>query len=220
MSNSQIKIIAILSMLIDHIGSVLITNPNIYLVFRSIGRLAFPIFAFYIAEGCLKTKNIKHYLLRLLIFGFVSEIPFDYAIAGKMIEMNHQNVFFTLFLGALSIFLYKYITDKKKKTETLAFAVVIMISLLASFLQTDYGALGVLVIFIIYYNKDNFKKQAIAIIVMNLLFLNPIQLWACFSIIPLYFYNKTRGINLKYLFYFFYPVHLLILGLLSSYYFI
>lgn len=203
-------------MLIDHTGIILITDPTLYLVFRSIGRLAFPIFAFFIAEGCDKTRDIKGYLLRLLLFGFISEIPFDLAGKGKLFELGHQNIFFTLFLGALSIYLYHIVTEEKGKSNILGLTLAVGIAWVATILHTDYGALGVMLIFILYYNRRNFRKQALTIVVINLLFLNPLQLWACFSIIPLYFYNKTRGRNLKYIFYAFYPLHLLILELVRS----
>ncbi|MDF2537691.1 MAG: putative rane protein [Herbinix sp.] len=80
MTSTTLKIIAIITMLIDHIGAILIRDNNIYnLVFRSIGRIAFPIFAFLIVEGFYYTKNVKKYLLRLGLFALISEIPFDIA---------------------------------------------------------------------------------------------------------------------------------------------
>lgn len=216
MSNSTIKIVAILSMLIDHIGAVFMADSDLYLVFRSIGRLAFPIFAYFIAEGCQKTRNIQGYLRRLLLFGLISEIPFDLAGRGMILEFGHQNVFFTLFLGALAIYFYKSMTEKEGKNKTLGWATVACLAFLAELFNTDYGALGVMLIFILYYKRGEFKSQALAILLMNILFFNPLQLWGCLSVIPLYFYNQTRGMNLKVVFYAFYPLHLLILGLIAK----
>ena len=99
-SGTQLKIIALLSMLVDHIGCVLFPKVT---AFRIIGRLAFPIFAFLIAEGMVHTSNWKKYFLRLFIFAIISEIPFDFITSGKMIDWSHQNVLFTLLLGAMSI---------------------------------------------------------------------------------------------------------------------
>lgn len=96
-SGSTLKIIAMLSMLIDHIAAVLVDSrayPELYGAMREIGRLAFPVFCFLIVEGYFNTKNVKKYVGRLLIFGVISEIPFDLAIFGRPgTEFAHQNVF-------------------------------------------------------------------------------------------------------------------------------
>ncbi|MDD3174664.1 MAG: TraX family protein [Herbinix sp.] len=151
-SGSTLKLIAIFTMLIDHIGAAVIDkvlaakgmynldasdiqatqtflNNNIvlyivYFIMRLIGRLAFPIFCFLLVEGFLHTRNRQKYAIRLAIFSLVSEIPFDLAIFGKTIDMSHQNVFFTLLIGLLVMIGFKAVSDKKRDKKLLPAMVV------------------------------------------------------------------------------------------------
>lgn len=139
-SGSTIKIIAIITMLIDHIAAALLgrlimakgymdavqaadpmqmqewitANAGLFTVFfimRMIGRLGFPIFCFLLVEGFQKTRNLKKYILRLGMFALVSELPFDLAFHSRILEFDYQNVFFTLFLGILTMYAFRYITS-------------------------------------------------------------------------------------------------------------
>ena len=115
LSGSVLKLIAVITMLIDHTGYVFYAFPafreplftalgetvTIYFILRKIGRLAFPIYCFLIGEGLIHTRNPIKYLLRLLIFAILSEIPFNLMVSGQLLCPEHQNVFFTLLLGAL-----------------------------------------------------------------------------------------------------------------------
>lgn len=138
-SGSTLKLIAIAAMLIDHISATVLTrilivngmgnitsqaqqeqwmreNAGLYgcmLVMRLIGRLGFPIFCFLLAEGFQKTRNVKKYALRLGLFALLSEIPFDLACHGKVLEFGYQNVFFTLFLGVLLMWACDIIEKKE-----------------------------------------------------------------------------------------------------------
>ena len=103
LSSFALKCIALITMIIDHVGAILYPEAR---VLRIIGRIAFPIYAFLVAEGFYHTKNVKKYMLRLLLFALVSEIPFDLALTGQILEFGHQNVFFTLFAGLLLMELY------------------------------------------------------------------------------------------------------------------
>ena len=95
MTGLTLKLIAVISMLLDHTGHVLFPGQ---IWFRYVGRLAFPIYSFLLAEGFFHTKNLKSYMFRLLFFGIISEIPFDLAFYDTVFTFEHQNVFWTLLL--------------------------------------------------------------------------------------------------------------------------
>ncbi len=214
MNSTNLKIIACLTMLIDHLGAVFFPQ---YIYLRIIGRIAFPIFAFLIAEGYLHTHNVKKYLIRLFTFALISEIPFNLAFNGNIIDFGSGlNVFFTLFFGLLAVFVYDHY-------KNFGFLPVLLIGIIAHLLDTDYGMLGVMVIFAFYAFKGDFYKQALSYILLTLVFLGilyleyesiNLQVFSPIALIPIYFYNGKKGFNIKYLFYVFYPGHLLILGLL------
>lgn len=218
MTSFTLKIIAVVSMFIDHIGYIYISpSAPEYLIFRGIGRLAFPIFVYLIVEGCQKTSNINKYLFRLFIFALISEIPFDYAFSNVMIEFTHQNIFFTLCLGVLSIYVYKIIKQKEMCFNFLGYASPVIFAAVAELIHTDYGGIGVIIIFFLYiYREERFLFKAFVLIIGDILLLldsHWIQILAVLSVFPLYYYNGKRGMPLKYFFYLFYPLHLLILGL-------
>ena len=101
LNSYQLKCIAIITMLIDHIGAVLFPEN---LVLRYIGRISFPIFCFLLAEGFYHTKNVKKYMMRLAVFAVLSEIPYDLAFRNTYIEFTRQNVFFTLLIGVVMMY--------------------------------------------------------------------------------------------------------------------
>ncbi len=133
MSRFQLKILAIVTMLVDHTGAILFPQ---FPVLRIIGRISFPIFAFLISEGLLHTSNVKKYLWRLFLFALISEVPFDLAFYGQLFHPQRQNIFFTLVLGLAAIaFLNVYRNRNWVVAGTFAAAMM----LLAEFLHTDYG---------------------------------------------------------------------------------
>ncbi|MBC7959065.1 MAG: hypothetical protein H7X94_04285 [Vallitaleaceae bacterium] len=224
MTSSTLKIIACLTMLVDHTGAILYPNE---IIFRIIGRLAFPIFAFLLVEGYIHTRDVKKYLFRLGIFALISEVPFDIAFHSvKFIEFQSQNVFITLFIALLAITLYE-----KAKNIGVIFAIflVALFALVNEFLRADYGLYGVLIIFGFYKFKDNKMNLVFWVLFINLLmsaqyasfagrftFRGMLQLFEVFSFVLIFAYNGKKGLNLKYLFYIFYPGHLLILHWIST----
>lgn len=229
-SGSTLKIIAILSMFIDHATAVLIEGSmyNLYRehtsealllyqklypydrILRSIGRIAFPIFCFLLVEGFIHTRNVKKYVLRLGIFALVSEIPFDLAFHRQPFYFGYQNVFFTIFLGLLALICISWAERRysSKLVQILA-AIVFTVSfaLVATALKTDYYGLGVICIVAFYLGRHTRLNQML---------FGAAAFWfefpyAQFSLIPIWFYNGSRGLKLKYFFYVFYPAHLLIL---------
>lgn len=217
-TGSTLKLIAISTMVIDHIGAGFLTrylasNPAneilwnaIYLIMRCIGRIAFPIFCFLLVEGFLHTHSVKKYASRMFAFCILSEIPFDFCFFGKL-YLGYQNVFFTLLFGLLTIAAIDFVS-KKELEKAKYIACVILISLfgmaIAELLSTDYGMKGVFCIVILYLLKHDRKKQLIGS-ALSFFFEFP---FAQLAFIPLAKYNGKRGLSLKYLFYFFYPVHL------------
>jgi len=108
MSAFQIKLLALITMVIDHVGVFLF--PDIQLL-RMIGRISFPLFAWLIANGAMHTKNINNYLKRLLMFAIISQIPF--ILAMRLVEPNfwELNILFTLAIGLMAILLFQKIDN-------------------------------------------------------------------------------------------------------------
>lgn len=236
-SSSTLKLIAIVTMLIDHIGAVILEplmmrggntgltgyDPvlqEVDMVLRLvIGRVAFPIFCFMLVEGYLRTSNVYRYGLRLLVFALVSEFAFDLALSGLWLESGYQNVMFTLLIGlAVMILCGKLETFKWNRFATIvAEAVVLMLGISAAeVLRTDYGGYGVLCIAVLYFFRKDRKWQLVAGTVAFLAgdflingSLN--ELFAPLGFLAVACYDGRRGLKLKYLFYVFYPAHLLVL---------
>ncbi len=224
MTSSPLKIMACLTMLIDHMGAVLFPGE---ILWRIVGRIAFPIFAFLIVEGYFHTKSIKKYLLRLGLFAVFSEIPFDITLKhAKGLEFQSQNIFFTLFIALLAIALYDTL---KEKRYTLAVFCVFALGVLNEFIHADYGIYGVVIIFIFYKYHENKKMLLLALLIINtvLCALNSpgieqmtlwtiVQMFSLLSLLFIFNYNGRKGLSLRYLFYVFYPGHLLILNYIST----
>lgn len=228
LSGSTLKIIAIIAMFLDHFaasilfygvlapaapiseGTELWTVYQIYEVLRTIGRIAFPIFCFLLVEGFVHTSNRKKYAFRLLLFACLSEVPFDLAVFNTWFTLEHQNVFFTLFLGFLTIWAMEYFQPQKESLRMpIQFMILVIGSLAALLLATDYDYKGIVLIVVLYLLRSQPVLRTVCACIC--------LLWepaACFAFIPIHMYNGKRGLSLKYVFYFFYPVHLLIFGLI------
>lgn len=200
-----LKIIAVLTMLIDHVGLFLF--PNI-IVLRLIGRISFPIFAYHIAVGFNNTSSINRYLKRLLIFALISQIPYSIAIGGF-------NIFFVLLLGLLVI---KYYEEGNKEKLILIF---IGVFILEGTLGFSYGLYGVFLplFFHIYY--DNIRSFTMVFIIMNIVYCFSrgqfYQIFSLFAIPIIYTQWKYKIQFNRYFYYSFYPVHIFILYLISKY---
>lgn len=208
LSSFQLKCIAILSMLIDHMGSVLFPSE---IWMRCIGRLAFPIFCFLIVEGCHYTYDVRRYLGRLGIFALISEIPYDLAFHGNLLEFSSQNVFFTLFFGVAMLMLMRGCRNWPEKV------VVLLITMWISvFFRCDYSYRGILLIFMFYIFRGNKVLTAAAGFFWNFLYQGSIQIYGIWATVPIMLYNGEEGKKMKAFFYLFYPVHLLVLWIISS----
>lgn len=234
MTSFALKIIALVSMFCDHFGDAFVGH---YSFLNLIGRIAFPIFAFQISEGFIHTKNLKKYFLRLGIFALIAQIPFSLFIhkflGGSYFSLN---VFFTLLFGLFSIWIYDYLTNSVKKNEkwkdntvikntVIALSILIMLGIayLAEVLDTDYGAWGVIVVFVFYLFKQDKLAMVISFITLCVIRYGTrllagfnmatllLGIFTALSIVFICLYNGKQGKKIKYLLYVFYPVHLLLL---------
>lgn len=235
LSASALKMIALITMLIDHIGAAVIEvgiiegyNAGILnisyetvwawwyfdVALRMIGRLAFPIYCFLLVEGFLHTSNVKKYGTRLLVFGLISEIPFDLAFGQSWCDPSAQNVFFTLFIGLIALWLWhRYEGCFWKQT-----AAFLACCFAAWVLKTDYDAYGVFLIVLLYVIRRLPTGPRIAVGALGMTYEASIAyeyLTEVLAIIPIAMYNGERGRRWnKYLFYAFYPAHILVLYLI------
>lgn len=231
-SGSTLKWIAIITMMIDHTAAALIRPlrinlpdtmydlklflNEIYPHMRNIGRIAFPIFCFLLVEGFIHTKNAARYAWRLFVFALISELPFDFALRATLYSPRHQNVYFTLLIGLLVMIGIDYFENKpadRPWKNLLCCMIQPLIAVaglfLAKSLYTDYGFKGVFLIEVLYFCRHSRLQQTI---------LGAVTIsWEAYgplAFIPVWFYNGKRGRQHKYFFYWFYPVHLVILGFL------
>lgn len=218
--------LAFLFMTVDHISMMLL--PEIE-VFREIGRLAFPIFCFLLTEGFVHTHDRGKYYLRLLGAGVISEIPYNIAVTGNVFDASKQNVMFELLFGfiALSVFevfSIKLNSDKDKVLKNiLIWVFTVVIGVIAEICNCDYGLYGVLLIMIFYFFRkeeeiDRFLIYLIGMFVITIVFFfGKNQIFCILSLIPIYFYNSKPKKKIgslsgyKYLNYFYYPVHFIVL---------
>lgn len=221
MSVFVLKVLAIVAMLLDHIAAVFLSYGTMpYMLMRGFGRIAFPIFCFLIVEGYFHTRDVKKYMFRLAGFAIISEIPFDLCFYHKFFYWEHQNVFFTLLVGLVAICtidkIRKQFSASYVQGLVLQFAVIILAMIVAWFLRTDYQMLGILIIMAFYVNRGNMVQIALSLFVITLCLGNSIQFYSLFALFPLCLYNGEKGPSMRYVFYVFYPAHLLILYAVSS----
>ncbi len=198
----------------------------VYVCMRIIGRMAFPIYCFLLVEGFLHTHSVGKYAWRLFLFALISEIPFDLAFNMTWQDMSYNNVFFTLFCGLAVIAGIRWLNGRfcpksdsgwKKYAYLLARLIAIMTVVFAGMLVaedvlcTDYGAGGVAAITVLYLLRNcRLLSYAAAVLILAAMS-GRLELAALLMLIPLAFYNGKRGRQMKYVFYAFYPLHLLVL---------
>ena len=235
-SGTALKTIACITMLVDHIGASCIEAGlllpelergevsggawdqlslfQLDRVLRFTGRLAFPLFCFLLVEGFVHTHNVKGYLGRLVLFGLLSEVPFDLAFFRTPFAPQHQNVYWTLALGVLAMAGLKRFEKPDGTASGKSLLCGGACALTAFLANTDYHAIGVLIICTLYLTRADRKRQCLA---GALLFL--FELTAPLAFVLVWFYNGQRGACsplLKKAFYWFYPVHLLVLAMVTN----
>ena len=227
LSTFALKIIAVTTMLIDHFAILFCgNNETLYCILRGIGRLSFPIFCFVLVEGFFHTRNRLKYAIRLGIFALISEVPYD-IFHHKLFDLQAQNVIFTLFFGFMTIYALDFISMFRVKypdnllkhigasrLNTILELCAMLAGLGAAYLlHTSYSYAGVMLIICFYVFKKHHIGRLLSNIVFNMgMFGFTLQWLGVLSAIPIALYNKKSGSKKgKYFFYWFYPVHLLVL---------
>jgi len=230
----QLKVIAIILMFIDHTGALFF--PNVMLL-RIIGRLSFPLFAFFIAQGFFHTRSVKKYLLRLGLCAVAFQIPDWFSTIYSRLTNNpffgaHYvlNIFATLFFGLAAIALFDRLKDKGRAWSWLGAAAM---AVLAQVTGADYGAYGVFYILMFYLAGTDVTKiflgtallhaayggyEAITSLIQTGIaaFPHAMQLYSMLSAVLVSLYNHEPGRKMKVFFYAFYPGHMIFLYLLHA----
>lgn len=202
MNTFQVKLLAVILMVVDHMGYFLWPSVGIL---RIVGRLSFPLFAFLIVKGYAYTSNYKKFFLRLFIFANIIQIP----VFWMDIPFN---IFYTLSFGLAFICIYD--KDLKLSVKLLLYLGIGFLTLL---INPDYSLYGVGLIVIIYVFKDKWVVLAIAMTLLSLFFYGiTIQLYAVLALPIMMAYNEKLGPRVKWLFYLFYPVHIVVLNVISE----
>ena len=233
-----LHIIAMTLMLMDHLWATLLPARE---WLTCAGRVAFPIFAFMAVEGYFHTRSFKKYILRMLLFAVLSEIPFDLMYGGTWFYPVHQNVLWTFLLGLLGVWLMEQVRKKGKTWMYLLVCVLVVPAglVLGTLCMVDYYGVGVLTVFVFYFLHGRkwwcFLGQLAALYWLNVELLGglmyPVQLFgmefelcqqglALLALIPIWLYRGRQGYHSKpfqYACYAFYPVHMLILVLILQY---
>lgn len=199
----SLKVIALIAMLIDHVGYSLLDEN---LLCDIIGRIAFPIFSFLIVESFFYTRDKKKFIIRLLIFALLSEIPFDLGIYHVLFYIYHQNVMITLLIGVLML----YFADKAQNA-VLKCIIAAAFCALAWLVKCDYSYYGILIIFIFYIMRNNIVALLTGYSLTTVaLRWGTTQVYSIFSFAFIAFYNGKPGPKkFKFFFYIFYPAHLI-----------
>lgn len=234
MTGNQLKILALITMTIDHVGSAIFPE---YIAFRAIGRLTFPIFAYMIAEGCYYTHSKQKYLSGMLILAVLCQIVY-FVFMGSMT----QSIITTLVLSIITIYTIQLVDNKRNAASILilvvmiasdAFISILLPTLLSDYdFNIDYGFFGIMLPVFCYlprvFLKDADNKKvlhymlacaAIGIVLLCLQMFNWLggtQWFSLGALVLLASYNGKRGnFKLKYLFYIYYPLHLIIIWIIS-----
>lgn len=224
LSGSTLKLIACISMLSDHLAkfwfyrftwanvvwfSVAGKSLSMLQIMQMFGRFAFPIFVFLLIEGFEHTGNRKKYGISLMVLAILSEIPFN-LMSGNALLFEKQNVMFTLLLGYLAMCSLEYFKGK----PIINIVLLLVMFLVSRFMHADYQTAGFIFILLMYGLRKERVVQCIASpIILSM------KLMVFLSLLLTCMYNGKRGFVktpfLKYCFYAFYPVHMLLIYFLA-----
>lgn len=219
-TNNQLKIMALVFMTCDHVAKTFFPNNSVLLI---LGRISYPIFAYMIAEGCIYTKNRMKHLLMLGGLAVICQLVFSLVI-GSLI----MGILITFTLSVMLIYTYDNMINRRKPLDT-----VIFVALLAAVafvclklpgmipgFMIDYGLIGVIIPVVLYmFTERIYKLIALTVLLILMgLQLGGYQLFALIAVVLLFFYNGEKGkLNLKYLFYIYYPLHMVVIYLIQMF---
>jgi len=219
MSSFSLRLMALISMFLDHAGLALFPSIN---VFRSIGRIAFPLYCFLLVQGFLRTRDVRAYGRRLLIFAILSEIPFDLLIFGRLSSPMEQNVLFSLLFALMALVSCNMLS----RSPMQAWIVCITLATSAMALRLSYGWLSTVLCLCFYYTRENRLHRLLLaggtlLLYSFSLLLSGVDkgwaltsLYAMLSLVPIICYSGKPGPRhplISFAFYAFYPAHLLLL---------
>ncbi|MEG1426661.1 MAG: TraX family protein [Oscillospiraceae bacterium] len=225
MTSTVLKIIALATMVFDHVGAVFF--PEVEWI-RMVGRISFPLFAFLLVQGFVKTRSRPKYMVRLAVFALLSEVPYDLLFSRTYLNWHSQSIMLELFCGFCMLQFVESAIQKKNPAWLLGAAAM---AGAAQFLSASYGLYGMALLLAFYLFRHYRGADALALLGLTYLFYgvtnfgvsvgdyhfmllskNTLQLFAMAASVPLVFYNGKKGRHsMKWLFYFVYPLHLLLL---------
>lgn len=226
MSSFALHIIAMIFMLCDHMWATILD----YEWLTCIGRIAFPIFAFLITEGYIHTSNINKYIKRMVIFAIITEIPFNLMVSASPIYPFHQNVLWTFVISLLTL---KYLNFDDVKNSFKSILIILLAIIIATITMCDYFGAGVMMVVGFYIFRKSKLLQLLMMIYVNMILIQgysypidiagytyyfPQQGFAVLSLIFIWLYNGKQGYHAKWFkifCYAFYPLHMLILYILT-----
>ncbi|MBO4360940.1 MAG: hypothetical protein J5822_08685 [Eubacteriaceae bacterium] len=212
LDGTTLKFIAMISMVLDHIGDNFFPAQT---WMRIAGRIAMPVFAFCLCEGFCHTHDRIRYLKRMLLFGLISEVPFDLVTSGKILEFSHQNIMLTFCWAMICLMCAEKILEKGRNFRVYLGVFLTAACFMASaiLLGLDYSMVAVALICVYYVLREralwirNTAALAVHVMLRNV----GIYFWGILGFVPVYLYNGQKGRGLKWLFYTFYPGHLLLI---------
>jgi len=219
LSSFFLRLMALVSMCLDHAGLALFPSVS---AFRSVGRIAFPLYCFLLVQGFLHTRDVRAYSRRLLFFAILSEIPFDMLIFGQVFAPMEQNVLFSLLFALMAL----TCCDALQKSSIQAWIICITLATSAMALRLSFGWLAVALCLCFYYTREKrlhlllLSGSTLLLYTLSLLLSGVDKSWvtaslyALFSLIPIALYNGRSGLRrplIRFLFYAAYPAHLLLL---------
>lgn len=210
-NGTTLKSIALLSMLADHIAVLFVAqqqHPWLYLLLRLVGRFSFLIFAFMLVVGFAHTKNLHKYLFRILLFAIITEIPYDLAFNGTIIEFGRQNVLFTFCIGLMMLAAIRHFGDSTGAFIGFGF----LACAAAVLLRCDYSYFGILVIIFYYFDQFDKTGRIFSLALLNWLKGDFVQgVGGCLTLIFTENYDGSKPKIPGWFCYVFYPAHLLVL---------